>query len=104
MKKSNGNSRHKPAAKRPLLGQRLHELRKRHHWTLKEVSDRTGVSVATLSKVERNKMSLTYDKMLQVAEGLKLTLAEFVAPPQRKPTARRSIARRKDGLVQRTPN
>lgn len=89
---------------RPLLGERLLELRKRHNWTLKDVSRRTGVSVATLSKVERNKMSLTYDKMLQVAEGLKLTLAELVAPPPVKPTARRSIARRRDGLVQRTPN
>ncbi|MGE3874227.1 MAG: helix-turn-helix domain-containing protein, partial [Parvibaculaceae bacterium] len=39
--------------KRPVLGERLHELRKRHTWTLKDVSDRTGVSVATLSKVER---------------------------------------------------
>ena len=96
--------KNKPAAKRPLLGQRLLELRRRHNWTLKDVSDRTGVSVATLSKVERNKMSLTYDKMLQVAEGLKLTLAEFVAPAPVAPTSRRSIARRKDGLVQRTPN
>jgi transcriptional regulator with XRE-family HTH domain len=90
--------------RRPLLGERLLELRKRHNWTLKDVSRRTGVSVATLSKVERNKMSLTYDKMLQVAEGLKLTLAELVAPPPVRPTARRSIARRKDGLLQLTPN
>ncbi|MGE0241384.1 MAG: helix-turn-helix domain-containing protein [Parvibaculaceae bacterium] len=104
MKTTNGTSRNKRAAKRPLLGERLHELRKRHGWTLQAVSDRTGVSVATLSKVERNKMSLTYDKMLQVAEGLHLTLAELVAPPPVKPTARRSIAKPKDGLVQRTPN
>lgn len=98
--------RKKRTVKRPLLGQRLHELRKRHNWTLKDVSERTGVSVATLSKVERNKMSLTYDKMLQVAEGLKLTLAELVAPAPAPapPTTRRSIARRKDGLIQRTPN
>lgn len=97
-------TRKKRTAKRPLLGQRLLELRKRHNWTLKDVSERTGVSVATLSKVERNKMSLTYDKMLQVAEGLKFTLAEFVAPAPAPPTTRRSIARRKDGLIQRTPN
>lgn len=92
------------SAKRPLLGERLRELRKRQNWTLKEVSDKTGVSVATLSKVERNKMSLTYDKLLQVAEGLNLTLAELVAPSPAQPTARRSIARRKDGLIQRTAN
>jgi len=62
-------------------------------------------SVATLSKVERDKLSLTYDKMLQLAEGLKMTLAELIAPTREaQPTARRSIARRKGRLILRTPN
>lgn len=91
--------------KQSVIGQRLAELRRQHEWTLQNVSDMTGVSVATLSKVERNKLSLTYDKMLQVAEGLKMTLAELIAPSQEaKSTARRSIARRKGALIIRTPN
>ncbi len=74
-----------------VIGLRLAELRRQQDWTLQDVSRMTGVSVATLSKVERNKLSLTYDKMLQVAEGLKMTLAELIAPRQdAKPTARRS--------------
>lgn len=88
-----------------VIGLRLAQLRRQQDWTLQDVSRMTGVSVATLSKVERNKLSLTYDKMLQVAEGLKMTLAELIAPRQdAKPTARRSIARRNDGLMLRTPN
>lgn len=90
---------------RSVIGLRLAELRRRHGWTLQEVSGMTGVSVATLSKVERNKLSLTYDKMLQVAEGLKMSLAELIAPQQdEKATARRSVARRNGGLMLRTPN
>jgi mannose-6-phosphate isomerase-like protein (cupin superfamily) len=45
-------------------------------------------SVATLSKVERDKLSLTYDKMLQAGGRLEDD----------------SIARRKGGLILRTPN
>jgi transcriptional regulator with XRE-family HTH domain len=91
--------------KKSAIGQRLSELRRENDWTLQNVADMTGVSVATLSKVERDKLSLTYDKMLQLAEGLKMTLAELIAPAQEaQPTARRSIARRKDGLILRTPN
>lgn len=91
--------------KQSVMGQRLAELRRQHEWTLQTVSDMTGVSVATLSKVERNKLSLTYDKMLQIAEGLKMTLADLIAPSQKAPsTGRRSIARRKGALIIRTPN
>lgn len=91
--------------KQSVIGQRLAELRRQHDWTLQNVSDMTGVSVATLSKVERNKLSLTYDKMLQLAEGLKMTLAELIAPTQEAPsTARRSISRRRGALTIRTPN
>lgn len=87
------------------IGLRLAELRRRHGWTLQDVSRMTGVSVATLSKVERDKLSLTYDKMLQVAEGLKMSLAELIAPPQDETRmARRSVARRNDGLMLRTAN
>lgn len=88
-----------------VIGQRLLDLRRQNDWTLKNVSDMTGVSVATLSKVERDLLSLTYDKMLQIAEGLKMSLAELIAPLQEaRPTARRSIARRESGLILQTPH
>jgi len=65
----------------------------------------TGVSVATLSKVERNLLSLTYDKMLQIAEGLDISLAELIAPFRKaEPMARCSIAPKMSGLILQTSN
>ncbi|TGW05268.1 XRE family transcriptional regulator, partial [Mesorhizobium sp. M2D.F.Ca.ET.145.01.1.1] len=49
-------------SEQPNLGDCLRSLRKRHGWTLQEVSTLTGVAVSTLSKVENDQMSLSYDK------------------------------------------
>jgi len=64
------------------------------------------VAVSTLSKVENDQMSLTYDKLLQISEGLGLSLAEFLAAdePEIAGLARRSVNRKEDGLRQTTPN
>ena len=62
-------------ADRPTLGRLLRDLRARNGWTLKEMSERTDIPVSTLSKVERDRLTLTYDKLLQVSEGLKIPLS-----------------------------
>lgn len=96
---------------RPKLGESLRALRRRHGWTLQDVSERTGVAISTLSKVENDQMSLTYDKLLQISEGLDLTLAELLAPApaatplQPAPTlTRRVVSLPNDGVPQATPN
>src|SRR3977135_3708033 len=84
-------------AAQPTLGRLMRSLRTRNGWTLKEMSERTGIPVSTLSKVEHDRLTLTYDKLLQVSEGLKIPLAELFADPARNPgadptvTARRSL-------------
>jgi transcriptional regulator with XRE-family HTH domain len=90
----------------PKLGENLKSLRQRQGWTLQEVSRQTGVAVSTLSKVENDQMSLTYDKLLQISEGLGLSLAEFLAAdePEVAGLARRSVNRKEEGLRQTTPN
>jgi transcriptional regulator with XRE-family HTH domain len=90
----------------PKLGENLKSLRHRHGWTLQQVSRQTGVAVSTLSKVENDQMSLTYDKLLQISEGLGLSLAEFLAAdePEIAGLARRSVNHKEDGLRQTTPN
>ncbi|MBW8723999.1 MAG: helix-turn-helix transcriptional regulator [Inquilinus limosus] len=91
----------------PKLGECLKALRRRHGWTLQEVNQRTGVAVSTLSKVENDQMSLTYDKLLQISEGLGITLAELLSPSGGAGTAtaaRRSIGRPGEGLLQVTQN
>src|SRR3569833_1803031 len=51
---------------RSTLGRLLRGWRERKNWTLKEMSSRTSIPVSTLSKVERDRLTLTYDKLLLV--------------------------------------
>jgi transcriptional regulator with XRE-family HTH domain len=89
----------------PRLGECLRAARAARGLTLKEASLRSGLAVSTLSKVENGQMSLTYDKLLQISQGLQMSIAElFEAPtPERRVTARRSIGRAGKGLRVQTP-
>jgi transcriptional regulator with XRE-family HTH domain len=63
------------------LGEILKDIRNRNRWTLAEVSSMTGLAVSTLSKVENNQMQLTYDRLIQLAEGLKVDIVELFGTP-----------------------
>ncbi len=84
----------------------LKTLRNQRGWTLSEVSRRTGLPVSTLSKVENDKMSLTYDKLTRISEGLEVDIARLFggAMPGGEPeeaqsgvSGRRSITRAGEG-------
>lgn len=82
--------------RRPTLGELLRAMRSHNSWTLKEMSDRVGIPVSTLSKVEHDRLSLTYDKLLQISSGLNMRMSELFAEnsatPDAQVTARRSIS------------
>ncbi len=61
----------------PTLGTLLRGLRTRNRWTLKEMSDRCGIPVSTLSKVEHDRLTLTYDKLLQLSQRLGMRMADL---------------------------
>ncbi len=61
----------------PTLGQLMRNLRARKSWTLKEMSHRIGIPVSTLCKVEHDRLSLTYDKLVQVSDAMQIPLAEL---------------------------
>jgi transcriptional regulator with XRE-family HTH domain len=94
-----------PEGANSQLGQCLKAARQARGLTLKQVAERTGMALSTLSKVENGLMSLTYDKLLQLTSGLKIEIAELFnpapAPPSqgRPVTARRSISRTGQGQV-----
>lgn len=73
------------SAAKSSLGECLKQLRTDRGWTLSQVSQLSGLAVSTLSKVENNQMSLTYDKLLQLAQGLSVDIAELFGT--RKPAA-----------------
>lgn len=84
----------------PTLGSFLRRLRGQEGWTLKQMSERTGIPVSTLSKIEHNRLTLSYDKLLQLAQKLGLRMSELFAEsnepadPQQQPvTARRSVGK-----------
>jgi transcriptional regulator with XRE-family HTH domain len=91
----------------PTLGRILKELRNHRGWTLKEMSDRTGIPVSTLSKVEHDRLTLTYDKLLQLSQKLNIRISELFAESESADegvTARRSIGRIDDSVRVTTPN
>ncbi|HLU06452.1 MAG TPA: XRE family transcriptional regulator [Woeseiaceae bacterium] len=81
--------------RKPTLGRLLRGLRMRNNWTLKEMSERTGIPLSTLAKVEHDRLTLTYDKLQQVSQRLNLRMSELFAEPEDDPAtavmARRSI-------------
>lgn len=90
---------------RPSLGEAVRAARQAQGLTLKEVSARSGLAVSTLSKVENGQMSLTYDKLLALSEGLRVNVAKLFEAPgaaQRPVTARRSVSRAGEGQRVRT--
>lgn len=68
--------------------------------------ERTGVALSTLSKVENDQMSLTYDKLLQICDGIGISVTELLSPESRSPVAltRRSVTRPDNTVTEVTPN
>jgi mannose-6-phosphate isomerase-like protein (cupin superfamily) len=76
------------------------------------MSEKVGIPLSTLAKVEADKLSLTYDKLQQFTSRLGLTMAEFLsladAPAQESTprvfTARRSLTEGGNSIRMSTPN
>lgn len=92
----------------PTIGGLLRSLRARKGWTLKQMSEHSGIPLSTLSKVEHDRLSLTYDKLLQLSQRLQLRMSELFAEQDESPepsvTARRSIGRIEESIRVNTPN
>jgi transcriptional regulator with XRE-family HTH domain len=94
-------------SERPTLGRILKELRAHRNWTLREMSERSGIPISTLSKVENDRLTLTYDKILQISENLQIRISDLFAETEaaeESVTARRSIGRLEDAIRVETPN
>jgi transcriptional regulator with XRE-family HTH domain len=79
----------------------LKKLRIQKGWTLKEVGRRTGYPVSTLSKIENDRVSLTYDKLTRMSAGLEVDFATLFGEQEgasgAMPQGRRSVARAGEG-------
>ncbi|OAN11380.1 transcriptional regulator [Photobacterium jeanii] len=89
-----GNSQIEPLQ----LGKRLKEIRMSHGLTLEEASKRTGLARSTLSKIENEQISPTFQAMQKLAGGLNVDMPQLFAPPrQTRTTGRRDITRDNEG-------
>lgn len=85
------------------LGLRVRSLRQGKRLTLKDVASKAGLSMATVSKVENNRLSPTYENIIRLARGLGVDIAAlFSDQPPSPPRGRRSITRLGEGKVFRT--
>ena len=95
-------------SRHPTIGGLLRSLRARNGWTLKEMSQHCGIPLSTLSKVEHDRLTLTYDKLLQLSQRLNMRMSELFAEEgeaaEPAVTARRSIGRVDDAIRVNTPN
>jgi transcriptional regulator with XRE-family HTH domain len=83
---------------RDAIGERVRQLRQMGNMTLATVAKRSGISAATLSKIENDKVSPTFANLVRLAEAFETTLAQLIgataaAPPT---TARVAVTRRED--------
>jgi transcriptional regulator with XRE-family HTH domain len=61
-------------------GAALQVIRAQKGLTLSDLSLRTGLPVSTLSKIENDKMSLTYDKLARISTALEIDIAQLFSP------------------------
>ena len=81
-----------------LVGLRLRAYRKENGWTLNEVSQRTGISKGTLSKLENGKTHLNFSSVNKIASGLQLPVSDLTNPHS-SANGKRAVTRAMSGAV-----
>lgn len=86
------------------LGDRIKQIRSQLGITLEEASQRTGLARSTLSKIENEQISPTFQAMQKLANGLQIDMPQLFEPPKKKvATGRRDFNRSGEGKPHPTP-
>lgn len=82
------------------LSIKLRLLRREAGFTLQQLSQRSGISLSTLSKIENGLLSPTYEKIAALADGLRIDVGELFNPATKaSPIGRRSVTRHRQGIA-----
>lgn len=85
------------------FGSRIRQLRLERGLTLQQLAKRCELAASTISKVEQNQISPTYENVLRLADGLRVDVAELFSPtPSRMMLGRRSVTRAGQGAKLRS--
>lgn len=66
------------------LGQRIRQLRSKHGWTLDELAERSEVSRAMLSKIERGETNPTLVVAVKIALAFGMTASQLIGVEERR--------------------
>ena len=92
------------APDREAFGKRLRAARKQRGWTLAEVAQRSGVSITTISRAERGRLALSYEKFAALARALTLDIGTMFAEGRQPPPLRGPVVTRAgQGVAYRGP-
>jgi transcriptional regulator with XRE-family HTH domain len=83
-------------------GATLRALRRANDWTLAQVAERTGIPISTLSRMENDQASPSYDQLQRLSRGLQIDIAQLFSPIELAPvgqSGRRSVNRVHEGQV-----
>jgi len=90
------------------IGQHIRHRRRAKRLSLQDMSNATGLSVSTLSKIENNIIELSYTRMIAISEALGTNLTELtnadVGSQPSVVTTRRSINRSGEGSIAEDAN
>jgi transcriptional regulator with XRE-family HTH domain len=76
------------------LGARVRELRKARGMTLEQAAQQAGLARSTLSKIENDQMSPTYEAVKKLAQGLDISVPQLFTPPRRGQVSGRMVTTR----------
>ncbi|MDC0612059.1 XRE family transcriptional regulator [Vibrio sp.] len=86
------------------LGERIKEIRTNLGLTLEEASHKTGLARSTLSKIENEQISPTFQAMQKLATGLQINMPQLFEPPKKiAASGRRDLTRSQQGKPHPTP-
>jgi transcriptional regulator with XRE-family HTH domain len=86
------------------LGERVRHIRIARGLTLGRLGEQSGLAASTLSKIENDQMSPTFEVLLKLAHGLGIDMDELLAAQETAPSGRRSITRAGQGRFHETAN
>lgn len=86
------------------LGERVRELRRERNWTLEQAAKHAGLARSTLSKIENEQMSPTFDAVQKLARGLGISVPQLFTPSRgERVLARRAVTPAGRGKLHPTP-
>ena len=86
-----------------IIGHRLRSLRRGLNATLAEVSQRTGVSISALSKIETAQSTASYDILKRICDGLGIGIEDIVSSGEKSQlSGRKTTTRSGDGEIFRS--